>query len=75
MTDIVIYKDVLLKEAAFNTTENGFKYALKGQDGKGHAGDVFWGDEAVFAQNPVTISVDLPDGEWILGASPQTGCE
>lgn len=73
MTDIVIYKDVLLKEAAFNTTENGFKYALKGQDGKGHAGDVFWGDEAVFTQNPVTISVDLPDGEWILGASPQTG--
>ena len=73
MTDIVIYKDELLKEASFHTTENGFNYALKGQDGQGHAGDVFWGDEAVFAQNPATIAIDLPDGEWILGASPQTG--
>ena len=73
MTDIVIYKDKLLKEASFSPTENGFKYALKGADGKGNSGDIFWGAPSVFEQKPVSIIIDLPDGEWILAASPETG--
>ena len=73
MTDIVIYKDKLLKEASFSPTENGFKYALKGADGKGNSGDIFWGAPSVFEQKPVSIIIDLPDGKWILAASPETG--
>ena len=73
MTDIVIYKDKLLNEASFSPAENGFKYALKGDDGKGNSGNIFWGDPSVFEQNPVSIIIDLPDGKWILAASPETG--
>ena len=73
MTDIVIYKDKLFAEASFLETKDGFNYALKGTDGKGANGAVFWGIPSVFSQDPVTITVDLPDGEWILGASPVAG--
>lgn len=73
ITDIVIYKDKLLQEASFKVSENGFKYALKGQDGQGNTGAVFWGNKSVFNETPVTITIDLPDGEWILGASPEAG--
>ncbi|RIJ48208.1 PAS domain S-box protein [Maribellus luteus] len=73
VTDIVIKQDELLNEADLNTTENGFKYALRGVNGDGYDGDVFWGDPAIFDQNPVTISVDLPIGKWILAAAPVSG--
>ncbi|MFV0592701.1 MAG: ATP-binding protein [Draconibacterium sp.] len=73
VTDIVIKQDELLNEADLNTSENGFKYALRGVNGDGYDGGVFWGDPAVFEQNPVAISIDLPIGKWILAAVPSSG--
>lgn len=73
VTDIVIKRDELLKEAGLNKSENGFEYALRGVNGDGYDGDVFWGDPAIFDQYPVTISVDLPIGKWILAAAPSSG--
>jgi|GEM_PF-566972 PAS domain S-box-containing protein len=73
ITDIVIYKDKLLDEAELAPVDNGFRYSLKGADGKGENGNVFWGDASVFQEEPVKIIVDLPDGSWILGASPVKG--
>lgn len=73
MTDIVIYKDPLLREAGFTKVDHGFRYALKGKDGKGNKGTVFWGDEDIFNQNPVTINIDLPDGNWVLASCPVQG--
>jgi len=62
-----------LNEAGLNKSENGFKYALRGVNGDGYEGGVFWGDPAIFDQNPVAISVDLPIGKWILAAAPSSG--
>ncbi|WP_167605630.1 ATP-binding protein [Maribellus sediminis] len=73
VTDIVIKRDELLNEAGLNKLENGFEYALRGVNGDGYEGDVFWGDPAIFDQNPVEISVDLPIGKWILAAAPSSG--
>jgi len=73
VTDIVIKRDQLLNEAGLIQTENGFNYALRGVNGDGFNGDVFWGDSMVFEQNPVTLSVDLPIGKWILAAIPDRG--
>lgn len=73
MTDIVIYKDPLLSEAGFSTVDRGFRFALKGKDGTGENGAIFWGDEDVFNQNPVTINIDLPDGNWVLASCPVQG--
>lgn len=73
MTDIVIYRDKLFHEANLNSVENGFKFALKGIDGRGDAGGVFMGDTVVFEQNPVVITINLPYGSWILAAIPHNG--
>lgn len=49
----------------------GISVALKGEDGKGHAGKVFWGDAALFDpenRNVYKSTIKLPVGEWILAA-------
>ena len=72
-TDIVIYRNKLMEEAEIRTVENGFNYSLKGYDGMGSQGGVIWGDEKVFHQEPITVDINLPDGYWILAASPVSG--
>ena len=71
VTDIVIYQNRLLAEAKLNEVENGFKFALRGYDGRGSNGDVFWGNKDVFAHSPVCVDIELPYGSWVLGAVPQ----
>lgn len=73
ITDIVIKKERLIKEAKISLEENGFKFALKGTDGTGAKGPVFWGDSTIFKNEPVTISVNLPIGNWVLAATPTNG--
>ncbi|MBS4058406.1 MAG: CHASE domain-containing protein [Bacteroidales bacterium] len=73
VTDIVIYKDRLLEQASLSETENGFSFALRGFNGTGNTGKAWWGDDDVFNQNPVTVSIDLPYGTWVLAAVPVIG--
>lgn len=73
LTDIVIHRDALLNEAGILPVENGFSFVLKGFDGKGEYGEIFWGDREVYANNPVSISIELPYGSWILSAAPVKG--
>lgn len=73
MTDIVISKDKLFLESKLPTSENGFEYALKGYDGKGEEGEIFYGNPKVFNQHPVKIDINLPYGNWVLAVSPTLG--
>ncbi|WP_170154506.1 sensor histidine kinase [Mangrovibacterium diazotrophicum] len=73
MTDIVIKKDELFEDAGLVDTENNFEFAMRGMDGTGENGAVFFGDSAVFDQTPVEIKINLPDGNWILAATPLKG--
>ncbi|WP_163709116.1 sensor histidine kinase [Mangrovibacterium lignilyticum] len=73
MTDIVINKDGLLNDAELAPNENNFEFALKGTDGNGQQGEAFWGDATVFNRNPVVITINLPDGSWVLAATPHKG--
>jgi PAS domain S-box-containing protein len=73
VTDIVIYQDRLLEQASLQTLESGFKFALRGFNGQGNEGAIWWGDPDVFDQNPVTVNIDLPDGSWVLAAVPEIG--
>ncbi|MEQ8353647.1 MAG: ATP-binding protein [Leptospiraceae bacterium] len=47
--------------------------AIRGTDGQGSRGEVFWGDESVFDSDPVLLNVRLPEGSWQLGAIPREG--
>ena len=47
--------------------------AIRGVDGQGAGGAMVYGDETVFARNPVEADVALPDGSWRLAAVPRGG--
>lgn len=73
LTDIVILRDALFDEAGLMREERGFSFVMKGFDGKGDEGEVFWGNPVVYMNNPVSISIELPHGSWILSAAPTKG--
>ncbi len=49
------------------------EYAIRGQDGLGSEGAVFFGDPALFDRNPVVQDVSLPNGSWQMAAIPLGG--
>lgn len=70
LVSVVIDFDKLIKVAQLDKVK-GIKIALKGKDAKGQAGDVFWGDEAIFRNPDVLLAnLKLPYGSWVLGATP-----
>ncbi|MFB2833514.1 PAS domain S-box protein [Floridanema evergladense] len=71
--DIVIKPEDLYKKAGLLDEKANLKYALRGKDGLGEKGQVFFGDEAIFQQNPVIVRVNLPNGYWQLVAIPKKG--
>jgi PAS domain S-box-containing protein len=64
---------MLLKEAGLFDGSAGLQYALRGKDGLGAQGEVFFGDTALFELNPVVLDVHLPNGSWQLAAIPVGG--
>ena len=73
VTDIVIKKQSLFNETSLTEVGNGYAYALKGYNGTGDNGEVFWGNADIFNQNPVKINIELPIGNWVLAAVPEMG--
>jgi len=73
VTDIVIYRDKILQESTLNESEFGFLFALRGYNGLGDNGDVWWGDKKIFENNPVRVNIELPYGNWVLAAIPEIG--
>ncbi|HEY9852885.1 MAG TPA: PAS domain S-box protein [Leptolyngbyaceae cyanobacterium] len=47
--------------------------ALRGKDGLGAKGAVFFGDGEIFQQNPVILEVSFPNGSWQIAAIPVEG--
>jgi PAS domain S-box-containing protein len=47
--------------------------AIRGKDGLGAKGDLFFGRAEVFGSDPKVASVRLPDGTWQMAAIPKGG--
>lgn len=73
LTGIILDQDTLFKEAGLLEKKSSIKYAIRGKDGLGEQGEVFFGDRAIFQQNPVLSSITLPNGSWELAAVPKKG--
>ena len=73
MASIVIDIPTLFASAGVMPEMDGFTIALRGKNGKGEAGELFFGDPAVFDADSVTLPVSLPNGSWQLGAWPVGG--
>ncbi len=70
---ILIQENVLITESGLVNPSAEYRYALRGRDGLGAAGEVFFGDATIFQQNPVLLDITLPNGSWQLAAMPKQG--
>ncbi len=73
LASIVIDIPRLFASAGVKAQVDGLKIALRGQDGRGAEGELFFGDPSIFDSDPVTLPVSLPNGSWQLGAWPLGG--
>jgi diguanylate cyclase len=48
-------------------------FALRGKDGLGQSGQVFYGDPGLFNIDALTAPVTLPNGQWLIAAKPRSG--
>ncbi|MCB9871587.1 MAG: EAL domain-containing protein [Planctomycetes bacterium] len=49
------------------------KVAIRGRDGLGATGEVFYGSPSLFDQDSVVAEVQMPGGSWQLAATPRDG--
>lgn len=70
---IPILLDSLLGAAGITGPDSGLDLAIRGRDGLGAQGAVFFGASAVFDADPVVLDVVLPGGRWQLAAVPMGG--
>ena len=70
---ILINQNSLFKEAGLLNPKKRLQYALRGRDGLGIVGEVFFGEAKIFHQHPVILPVSLPNGSWRLAATPTDG--
>ena len=69
----VVDEQKLYDDSGLSDRDLDIDIAISGNDGLGRAGHQFYGDAVVTSSNPVTASVVLPNGEWILSAIPKGG--
>ncbi|MDF2633780.1 MAG: diguanylate cyclase with sensor [Pelosinus sp.] len=72
---LALSQDTLFSEAGLYEHSDMLNFAIRGRDGLGKDGEVFWGDERVFVTNPVIVNVKVANGFWQLAAVPMGGWE
>ena len=73
LASILISRDDLLRQAGIVDSSRNLQIAIRGKDGLGPFGEVFFGDESIFRCEPVLMAVSLPNGAWQLAAVPIGG--
>lgn len=73
LLSMVIDWDSLRRHAGLVAHTADYSIALRGRDGLGAQGAVFFGDASVFAHTPVIMTLRLPGGTWEIGVAPLAG--
>lgn len=69
----VIDSEKLYAHSNLKESQTDLDIAIRGKDGLGEEGDVFYGDSNILTSSPVLIEVTLPYGSWQLAAVPKGG--
>lgn len=73
-SSILLDLEPLLKKSGLSSDRvDELQVALRGKDGMGADGDVFFGETSVFRNSPILQDVSLPNGSWQLAAIPNGG--
>ncbi len=73
LVSAVIDEQLFYESAGLTKNNLDIEIALRGKDGKGAKGEVFYGKETLFLTNPETLNVILPGGNWQIAAIPKLG--
>ena len=73
LATVLISADALFEEAGLLDIHNKLTYAIRGKDGLGSGGALFFGPGDVFRHDPVKLEVTIPNGQWVLAAIPRNG--
>ena len=73
LATVLIDDQAIFSGAGFSANAEDLQYALRGKDGTGAQGAVFFGDPAVFGSNPPVLDIEIPGGTWQLAAVPLPG--
>lgn len=66
---VVLDVHSLFYKSGIPQLEEKYQFAIRGVDGKGQSGDVFYGDESVFDNIAAAEAVNLPSGSWYMAVS------
>jgi diguanylate cyclase (GGDEF)-like protein/PAS domain S-box-containing protein len=69
----VIDADKLYLNSGLLDTKQTLDIAIRGKDGTGAQGEVFFGSASLFDANPVVTNMELPNGSWQIAATPHNG--
>lgn len=70
---LLVDDQALLKSSGLDQAEAVLNIAIRGKDGLGEAGDVFYGDSELFSKDNISQRVSFLGGDWILAAEPKSG--
>lgn len=73
LVSAVIDIETLYRHAGLDVVNPKLRLAIRGTDGAGVDGPVFFGDADVFLSDPVTRMISLPGGAWQMAAVPVDG--
>ncbi|MCP5017893.1 MAG: response regulator [Ketobacter sp.] len=73
LVSAVIDADLLFKRNGLLDAEVPYAISIRGKDGLGAKGAVFFGAAELFDQNPVLATITLPAGHWEIAAAPKNG--
>jgi diguanylate cyclase (GGDEF)-like protein/PAS domain S-box-containing protein len=69
----VIDADNFYKQSGLLDTALPIDIAIRGQDGLGEKGAVFFGDPNLFDQKNIASVITIPNGSWLIVARPKGG--
>jgi two-component sensor histidine kinase len=75
LLSVVINIPSLFEAAGLDDKDSLLKISIRGKDGLGAKGKVFYGSKDLFTNDPVLMEVTLPGGEWLMASVPMIGWE
>ncbi|HET9053749.1 MAG TPA: PAS domain S-box protein, partial [Cyclobacteriaceae bacterium] len=73
LVSAVIDTEKLYTDSGLNSPDLTLDVAIRGKDGTGENGEIFFGNPDVFESSPQTLLVTLPGGSWQIAAIPKGG--
>lgn len=73
ITSAVIDADLLYRNSGLFDDDLPIEVAIRGKDGSGSKGAVFFGEPELFNQTNIETTLTLPNGSWQLAARPIGG--